>query len=280
MPKQKNLPPLTAEQLELCPYGEASCRICRMSPEHLRDLHHRKMEEEFGYEKIRKYIKETYKMGVDYTDINHHFNKHVLGKHILNKVLAKRTDGVNLAIAKALEPISSSVKLVTSQDLEKAYEDLVKMAQLFVKRTRKLQEKIATKVDTRDESGALDKELDDINIMDLLEQQAKLNKEARDFIKDVSALRAPKVLVAQFLEAFIDDVIRELSIIVSNMCGDIQHGVLNQLSESGHPGIIGLETFAKIFRETALDYRDRMVNLKKQKMSDALAALQDLEKLI
>jgi hypothetical protein len=87
-------------------------------------------------------------------------------------------------------------------------------------------------------------------------------------------------MVAQFLESFIDDVIKELSFILSNMCGEMQFEIANEIADAGHPGLIGNETFAKTFRKTALDYRDRMINLKRQKMADAVAALQDLEKLL
>jgi hypothetical protein len=107
-----------------------------------------------------------------------------------------------------------------------------------------------------------------------------LNKESRDFVKEVSALRAPKVMVAQFLESFIDDVLREMSELISNLCGALQFDITNELTELKHPNILSAETFANIFKKTALDFRDRMINLKRQQLSDAMAALQDLEKII
>ena len=280
MPKIKHVSPLTAEQLVLCPYGEPKCRLCRLTPDQLKDVHKQKITNGYSYAQIRKYIKEHLKMGVDYSDISHHFNRHVLGKHILQKVLGRRADNAHPAIIKALDTISTDSKVVTSEELEKAYNALVKMAQGFTSKANRLQERIEVKFNQRDQDKTLDAELDAHSIMDLMEKQAKLNKEAREFVKEVSALRAPKVMVAQFLEAFIDDVIKELSYILSNMCGEMQFDISNELDDSGHPGILGSETFAKIYRKTGLDYRDRMINLKRQKMADAMSALQDLEKLI
>lgn len=280
MPKIKVYPPLNEAQLKLCPYGDVKCRLCRLRPDQLEELHAKKFKSNFGYNEIRLYCREQYNMGIDYTDINQHFNKHVLGKHQLQRILEKNKDIQYPEIMKALEPMSSDVKITTSVDLEHAYATLVKMAQSFVKRTRKLQEKISLTFEIREKNKELDEEFDRLSILDLFEKQAKLNKEARDFIKDVGALRAPKIMVAQFLEAFIDDVIRELSILIANLCGELQYDVNAELSDAGHPNMLTNETFTNIFRKTALDYRDRMINLKRQKMADSMAALADLEKII
>ena len=279
MAQRKTPLPLSAEQIVQSPYGDVKCRLCHLQPDQLQMLHKKKLEEKLSYKAIRDWIKEHFKIGVDFTEINLHFNRHVLGKHLLEQVLVKPKD-FRPEVMRALEPISSGIKVVTSDDLEKAYEALVKMAQTFVGKTKLLQEKIAIKFTERDKSGMLAQELDAHSMMDLLEKQAKLNKESREFIKEVSALRAPKVMVAQFLEAFMDDILRELSRVFNDLCQELMFEVISELADSGHPGAIGKETFAKVFRKSALDYRDRMINLKRQKMADAMAALEDLEKII
>lgn len=280
MPKIRPSVPLTEEHLKQAPHGDPKCRLCQLSPEQLEDLNHKKFDEKLTYKSLRPYIKEKYKLGVDFTEINMHFNKHVLGKHVLAKILEKRKEIKYPEVVRALEPLNSEIKVVTSNDLEKAYESLVKMAQTFVSKVRKLQDKIALAIDTRDENKELDEELDRVSALDLLEKLAKINKEARDFVKEVSALRAPKVMVAQLLESFIDNVIRELSVIVNNICGELQYEITMELQEAGHADAIKQETFVNIFRKAAIDYRDRMINLKRQQLSDAMAALQDLEKII
>jgi hypothetical protein len=150
------------------------------------------------------------------------------------------------------------------------------MSYTFVNEVNKIQDQIKIQIGKR----KVEDELDGVPVMDLLERLGKLNKESREFIKEISALRAPKVMVAQFLESFIDTIIKEMSTIFGNLCGDIQQQVMSELADAGYKDVITTAVFIAAFKEIALDYRDRMITLKRQQMSDALAALQDLEKLI
>jgi len=270
-------PPLTEAQLELCPNGDDRCRLCQLRPDQIKELHHKRFVKKLTYPQIRQYIKDTFNMGEDYTRISNHFNKHLNGKDLAKQKLKKRKkDAPYPEVMDALEPISTEVKIATSGELEKAYEQLVKMAQTFTDKVNKIQNKIALTIDGRD----LDDELDGVPVLELLEKQSRLNKEAREFVKEVSILRAPKVMVAQFLESFINAVIKEMSILISNLAGELKHDITAELVDAGHADLLSDATYASVFQKMALDYRDRMVNLKRQKMADALSALQDLEKLI
>lgn len=270
-------PPLTDAQLLLCPNGDPKCRLCQLRPEQIKELHRQRFEEKLTFRQIRQYIKDTFGMGEDFTRINNHFNKHLKMTRLAKQRLASRKkDAPYPEIMKALEPMSTDVKVTTSGELEKAYEQLVKMAQTFTEKVYKVQDKIAITIEGRN----LDDEIDGVPVLTLLEKQSKLNKEAREFIKEVSILRAPKVMVAQFLESFIDAVIKDLSVLISNLAGELKHDITAELLDAGHPDVLSDMVYANIFKKMALDYRDRMVNLKRQKMADALTALQDLEKLI
>jgi hypothetical protein len=268
-------PPLSKAQLALCPSGDDRCRLCQLRPDQIKELHRQRFKEKLTYKQIRLYIKDKFGMGEDYTRISNHFNRHVSAKAIVQKLL-KKDEAKYPELMGALDDISAEVTVATSGQLEKAYEQLVKMAQTFVDKTNKIQTKIAIEVDCRD----LKEEIEDIPVMELLEKQAKLNKEAREFIKEVTMLRAPKVMVAQFLESFIDSVIKDMGYLLSNMAGELKHDISAELSDAGHAGLLSETTFADTFKRMALDYRDRMVNMKRQKMADALSALQDLEKLL
>jgi hypothetical protein len=281
--RKKHYPPLTKEQLLMCPNGDRYCRICHFQPEELADLNEKKLKEKYTYKQIKEYIKEIRGVGVDFTEISNHFNRHVLGNETSIRALARRArdkDETFLHVAKALEPISSEVKVTTTEDLEKAYNTIVKMAKAYVHASRKLNDKINISLVNRLNSGEVEREIDGISAIELLERVGKINKEARDFIADVNKLRAPKVMVAQFLEAFIDDVIREFSKILANMCGELQYELISTIKESGYVGDISPETFANVFKKFALDYRDRIINVKRNKMADAVTALQSLEKII
>ena len=122
-------PPLTDAQLELCPNGDPRCRLCQLRPDQLKELHRQKFDEKLTYPKLRAYIRETFNMGEDYTRISNHFNKHLAGYQLAKQKLKKRKkDAPYPEVMQALEPISSEVKIATSGELEKAYEQLVKMA--------------------------------------------------------------------------------------------------------------------------------------------------------
>ena len=276
----KEYPPLTDEQKALCPYGEDNCRICQLPPASIEDIHNRRFKAKYSYDKIRKYIKETYGLGEDYTRLGKHFNMHVLGKDKVKEALTKKKDVKYPEIVKALEPISQEVKISTSQDIENAYSTLVKMAGTFTQRVNKLQNKVGSIIDDRLSCSDFENEMTNVNVLDILEKMTRINKEARDFVKEISALRAPKVMVAQFLESFIDSVVKEMSIILSNIASDVKFSLDSELKENGHPNLITEKVYADLFRDIAMDYRDRMVNLKRQQLSDALSALNDLEKLI
>jgi predicted transcriptional regulator len=152
------------------------------------------------------------------------------------------------------------------------------MAHTYTKRIQKVQDLLEDHLDKR-KSEDIEEEFEAQNMQSLLEKQAKLNKEAREFVKEVSALRAPKVMVAQFLESFIDDTIKEVSVLLGNLAEGLHHDLNEELTEAGY-NTLDSEMYKKVFRNLALEYRDRMINLKRQHMSSALSALQDLEKII
>lgn len=280
MARKKVYPPLTPEQLEVCPYGDAKCRICQLRPDQIKDIHNKKFKEKYSYSQIRDYIKENYGIGDDYTRLGNHFNNHVFGKHVLKQAMTKKSDVVYPELMQAVESISKDVKVSTSNDLEKAYESLVKMAQTFVKRVDHIQDRIVGEIEQRDKDGTLTTELSATSALEMLERVASLNKESRAFVKEISALRAPKVMVAQFLESFIDSVIRDVSVLVGQIAGDLKNNVDAELADSGYSGVLSDQSYAKVFRELAVEYKDRMLSLKREKMADAVASLQEMEKII
>jgi hypothetical protein len=274
-------PPLSKEQLELCPYGIDSCRICQLLPEQIKEVHDAKFNNNATYDQLRKLMREKFSIGEDYTRISQHFNQHVLGKEELSRVLIKARHNIPYPeIARALEPITDSIKVTTNQDLERAYEYLIKMAEKFVNRVGSMQDRLDIHINTRAAAGVLDDEFKRSNAMDLLEKQGKLQKEAREFIKEVSMLRAPKVMVAQMLESFIDSVIKEMSTILGNIAAEVKYEILETLAKKGHDNLVNEAEFIGIFKGIAKDYRDRMLHLKRKQLSDAMAVLSDLEKIV
>lgn len=276
MPKKEHKP-LSEAQLKLCPYGDPKCRLCKLPPKDIEELHRKRFVEKLTYAKLRVYVKERYGIGEDYTRLSNHFNKHVMGKDLIDKVLAQRSRKVKYPeVTAIIKTINDDVKIRTTGELEKAYESLVKMAKVFTERVRKLQDTIEIDLAQRD----VREEIKLTSALDLMEKQAKLVKEAREFVKDIGSLRAPKVMVAHFLESFIDTVIKEMSVIIGNIAAELKYSINGELAEAGYEDIVSEATYAKIFKKIAEDYRDKMIAVKKHQMSDALSTLQDLEKII
>lgn len=270
-------PPLTEEQQALCPFGDPKCKLCQLPPKLLKQVHAKRLDENMSYAKIAKTLKVKLNLDVQPPSISQHFKQHVHGEAITQQVLKKK-ERENAHVTRALQPITEAVKITTSSDIEKAYESLVKMAHQYTKRIQKVQDLLETHISKRPEKD-INEEFEAQNIQELLEKQAKLNKEAREFVKEVSALRAPKVMVAQFLESFIDDTIKEISVLLGNLAEGLHHDLNEELTDQGF-NTLDNDLYKKVFRNLALEYRDRMINLKRQHMSSALSALQDLEKII
>lgn len=229
------------------------------------------------YQKLRVYMKETYGFSADYKDMCDHFNIHVRG--IDKNKLVKVTKGIDADTTRELQNISGEVKVSTSEDLEKAYRTLVNMAADYTKSVKRLQELISLEFDRRSQDELKD-EVKNINMLDLLDKLGKINKENREFVKEISMLRAPKVMVANFLESFINSLIKDFSALVANMAGELKNAIQEELSDAGHPNLIGDRVYANVFKVFAEDYRNRVMNMRRQHLSDAMSALQDLEKLV
>lgn len=274
---KKVFPPLTAEQIQLCPYGSQRCKLCRLPIEIGNDIMNKKFNENVGYKQIRVYLKEMYDVPADYTELCDHFNKHIKGIDKTQGTLS--LDDKNISVSRALAHISGDVKVTTSEDIEKAYSKLVKMAKVFVNNVSKLQDQVAIEFDTRTKEELRD-ELKNISMIDLFDKFTKLQKESREFVKEISALRAPKVLVANFLESFMNSLIKDLSILVGNMAGELKNAINEELADAGHPNLLGDKTFSDVFQNFAMDYRDRLLNLRREHLSEAMSTLQDLEKII
>lgn len=271
----KKWPPLSDQQLELCPYGDRTCSLCQLPPQDIKIIHRLKNDDKYSYRKLREYILGNYNIRPDFTVLTTHFKKH-LGEGIdktLEKVEKKEK---HAEIIEVLHPMDEAVAAHTNKDIENAYGQLVKMASSYTRNVEHLQRKISKLLKTKD----IDAELEGLSAIELLERLAKLNKEARDQVRDVSALRAPKIMVAQVIESFINEVIGEVSTILTTLCGELQNEILEELKANYAEDKISSDTFANLFRRTAIDYRDRMISLKRQQMAAASAALSEMEKII
>lgn len=267
MAQKKPIYVLTPEKLELVPYGDPTCRLCALPVEHLKKLHELKFQKRWSYPKILEYIRATHNLGEDYTRLVKHFKKHVSSK---DKLISKGKEIVVAAISKEL---NESAKMKGDKDIEKAYTQLVQTTAIFTKNVSKLLDHAQSRLD--------DKTLKDLvakaQPLDLLERLSRLLKEAREQVKDVSAMRAPKVLVAQFLESAINEFISEISVILNDMCGMLQQGITEQMANGEK---LNDSMFMQVFQKAALNWKDRALALKRESMARAMTALSEMEKIV
>ena len=168
------------------------------------------------------------------------------------------------------------IQIRTDADIENAYQSLVKMASQYTKNVCDLQSEIIGIIKKKDIKG----ELTGLSAIELLDRLAKLNREARSQVKDISNLRGPNVMIATVLETFINSAINEMSGILTNLCGELNFEIIEALKTHKMQAAIPTETFTSLFKNVASNYRTAMLNLKRQTLTNALAALSDMEKVI
>lgn len=276
MKKKKGHVSLTPEQLELCPFGSSKCKICSLPAEDIKSVHDLKLETKWTSARILAHLESLYGIETTVKEIKAHFKLHIKENH--EEALIQQAK--HPEIVKALAVIDSQITVTTDKDLEKAYQSLVKMAYSYTKRVRDLQNLITDIIETKVKSGAINEEIDGLSALELLERLARLSKESREQVKDISALRAPKVMVAQLLNNFFVEVIRQMGTILTDLCGQLKYDITEELKQSGMLRQIAPDFFDTVFRNVALAFRDTMISVQREQTTKAMAALKDLEKII
>ena len=270
----KALPPLPIERLKICPGGFSNCPLCTIGIlEDLKYLNALRFEKKWTYKQIREYIKATFQISPNYTKIADHYLKHVTAELRLQKFDRQKGHQKvkETPISKAIDTIPKVKRSITNADMETAYTSLTQLAKDF---TQKVQ-KIYSVLKLDDEK--LQDLLKDVDPLTGMERVAKLSKEARELLKDLSSLRAPKVVVAHFLEQAIDQIIYETGFVLSDVSKNAQEDLFEALRTNK---TISTEIFKKVFADAARDYTERMINLRREQLSKATSTLADLEKLI
>ena len=188
--------------------------------------------------------------------------------------LAKQTDFPE--IVDSLHPIDKMVRVEVDQDIEQAYRMLVQMTHQYTTKVKEVQEEVAKIIGKKDVAV----ELEGLTALELLDRIAKLNREAREQIKDISAIRAPKVMVAQLLENYMNSIIREVGRLLSQLCGELSFEINAAVQGTRLAEVIPQEVFQDIFVRTGQHYKDRILAIKRQQLAEALAALKDMEKIV
>jgi len=265
------LPP---EKLDVVPYGDPKCRICQLPLEDLQKIHLLKLVEGYSYKKLREYLKQHYKIGNDYSYLVKHFKEHFRS----DKANLLATSSQNKAVVEVLLTHGRGLGTrKTDADIERNYDRLVQMSSDFLRQIEKCYKVLHLKMS---DDEALKDELLKRTPLELLGTVAHLSKMAREQMKDINALRAPKMVVMQFLEDTIDKSISEVNEALTQMFTITQGEFTEFMRKQGLVDRVNDRVFVDIFKRVAISYRERMTLLRRDQLNRASAALASLEKVL
>lgn len=271
---KRNKIKLADEVYEICEFARPGCKICQLEINFLREIHDLRFNQNATLKDIAALIKEK-GVKVPLSLLDMHYLKHC--KNYNFDKLVPKNSNVNPDLAKVVHSTlagQDAKDAVNQQDIQSAYRQLVRMTAEYTDKLPMILRTIGERLANPQELQA---ELARIPITELLEKFAKLQKEARESTRDVSAMRAPKVMVGQAFEFAINDLIRDVSDILGQTFLEIQTLVID---ENQHNKMITPDTFVKLFQQTALKYKERMINLKREKITTLIANLSEMEKVI
>jgi hypothetical protein len=243
-------------------------------PSDLRQINFYRFEKKWTLLQLNEYIRKRHKIKIDTNKLHEHVTTHCIDKE-LNRVIMEDAD--HPEVITTLQPLlKREMVQKTTDDITKAFDTLVKMTHTYTERISKIQDQIEIAIEKKD----IGEEIKGMSAIELLEKISKLNREAREQVKDISQLRAPKIMVAQFLESFMNDLIREIGTILSNLCGDLQLDIVDRMKLASISDHVTASVFTPSFQKAAKDFMDRMLKLRRQKMVEATEALTNLEKIV
>lgn len=268
--------PLPEENLEEVPFGTSKCRLCRMPLKDLKEMHFLYFDEKYSYKKLRAWLKEKHGIGNDYGYMAKHLNRHCRAEKRKNRMIRSTTK--NLAVVEILQECPTGIQSKrTNRNVEKAYDQLVKMTGGFTDVVSKLFERYKLVYGNSEELMKALEQMGPIHSLNLI---AQLNRMAREQIKDVSAIRAPKVLVLQFLEDTFDRAIGEFNDVVGSLFLAVQDEFMKVMDQRGMKDAVSDKLFKEVFKKIALSYKERILTLRQMQLMRAADALQNLEKVV
>ena len=231
---------LSEEHYHTYPRADPTCKICKMPLEEIKKLHHLKFVENYSYAQLREVLQTNYHTGSSLSDLVPHFTKHTTEG--TRMTLARKLD---IKVATELEQMSLEKGEDNAKNIQTAYDYLTKTCVELSESSSKIltpylkqlkmvtEEQIKERVDKKDPLKAL-------------EQMARVQKLISEHVQTMSAMRAPKVVVAQFLDLAINDIIRQTGGIFAEVCKTIETEVCIELTALKIKGV-GVQTFQRAF---------------------------------
>jgi hypothetical protein len=264
--------PIPTENLSEIPYGDQFCHICTSPNEMFKDIHRLRYEEKYTYMRIREYLKEHYRKNITLNAFVEHFRRHVVDEKQSVHKTNEANNGVITIDTRRL------IEMTKNDQLESAYVSLANLARLIVGKTAELSDEMISSIDTV-------KLMEKIKTMDgltVLEKLAKISKEARELVSAVTTLRAPHIIVTQFLEKTIYEITQKTSEVLAKVLVDVKNSCIKQIKKE-YP-IISQEAvnlaLVDVFRRATEHYQMNIKIVHRDMMSKIQKNLSDLEKIV
>jgi hypothetical protein len=277
--KERNMPKkipkaLDKEVYDICEYADDRCLVCQMPIEIIKEIHKLRFEDGLVLRDIAKFLHAKGYKKIWPTLVDTHFTKHCRGP-VFDKLVPYNSN-VNPKLSKVVYDTLNDrpeTSVVTQAEIESAYSQLTRLVAQFTANLPEIQTIINKRFENKEQ---VERELQKIPIMALLDQFAVLQKQCREQVRDITQLRAPKVIVVNMLESAINEIIRDVSDLLKDSLGEIQMTVLEDSFMKKDLN----QTFPKLFQKIVTSYKQRMLSIRRETMARASASLQEMQNIL
>ncbi|MFA5132469.1 MAG: hypothetical protein WC444_04085 [Candidatus Paceibacterota bacterium] len=264
---------ISQEKIKEIPYGDPKCRICKLPVEDIIRIHKLKFEEEYSYKKIRQFLKDNYGIGNGYNYLTDHFLRHT-DKRTQKLVERKKQEILKPEILEVLEPVAR-IGSENGEKIEKAFNKMVGLVSKFVDHIEVAANHLNKKLSEMDVED--DKFIEGLDYTNTLNLMNHILRSAREQIKEISALRAPKVMVMQFLSDAVDRSIFEINGVMADLFRNVQTEVTRVTKTAGFD--LDQKVLIDVMSKAASDYKNRILEVRRDNIKRAQRALEELEDL-
>ena len=264
---------LSEEHYHTYPLANPKCKVCRLPVEEIKQLHNLKFVEGYSYIQIREYLQNRFQMGASMSELVPHFTKHT--NEGARMMLAKKLD---IKVASELEQMSVDKNENNAQNIQSAFDYLTQTCVELSESASKIIIPYLDQLKNIPEE-AIKARIDKKDPLKSLEQMARIQKLISEHVQTISAMRAPKVIVAQFLDLALNEIIKQTGYIFAEVCKTVEVEVCAELDALKIKGV-GTQTFRRAFGKAVTQFKNDMMTLKRDQMAHVVEALSEIEKIV
>lgn len=269
--EEKTLP---EEHYHVYPLADPKCRLCRFPLEDLQKLHHLKFVEGYTFKQLWDYISANYNVNDSMTVLVTHFNKHTSeGKQL------KLAEKLNIKVAAELENLSVDKSENNANNLQSAFDYLTQTCLELSESSSKIITPYLEALQSSLSDEKIKEKLDKKDPLKALEQMARVQKLIGEHVQNVAAMRAPKIVVAQFLDIALNEVIRQTGFLLGETFQMIEVEVTAELEAMGIKDV-GVRVFKRVWIKAVEAWKKSMMDMKREQMDRALTTLSEIEKIV